>query len=421
MQQSPDARKYQLFPREKQPSATKQQQQQQQQLDSEQAPSPASTTAAMADKSDKTEKSSGLRLRIKEHNLIRRRKVSVPELGPMTTVQEVPMDSRKLRACHNIHETMQSDGAAATIPGRPPLHERSISSPVNSWHHLQMAEVAAASLEASRKNADINMSTTICLQKSNKTTSVEPRSPKSLTPLVIPSQSSSTFPRITRQLSLSRLRSGSTPSETTARPSKVDESPRTRTPFTPWTPQSAAYIMTPKSAATASTLPTPISAPQESRGSPKPWEKQTNVPTNPTSQPASADPMMALKADFDAPRSATSLSQRSDLDITPRSAATAHRRNMSDTGSIMERGRPRKRTDGTLVGATLRRTASKRSKSSERQAFQNLPQGWKPSDAAKNIELSEVTYLHKQAFGQAMRFEVLKKEDVEALSKVGIT
>ncbi len=37
----------------------------------------------------------GLRLRIKEHTLIRRRKVSVPELGPMTTVQEVAMDSRR--------------------------------------------------------------------------------------------------------------------------------------------------------------------------------------------------------------------------------------------------------------------------------------------------------------------------------------
>lgn len=31
----------------------------------------------------------------KEQTLIRRRKVSVPELGPMTTVQEVAMDSRE--------------------------------------------------------------------------------------------------------------------------------------------------------------------------------------------------------------------------------------------------------------------------------------------------------------------------------------
>src|SRR5262249_23040014 len=47
-------------------------------------------------KSEKWSVSSGLRLRIKEHNFSRRRKISVPEVGPMTTVQEVAMDSRKL-------------------------------------------------------------------------------------------------------------------------------------------------------------------------------------------------------------------------------------------------------------------------------------------------------------------------------------
>jgi hypothetical protein len=45
---------------------------------------------------EKTNPGAGLRIRIKEHNLNRRRKVSVPELGPMTTVQEVAMDSRML-------------------------------------------------------------------------------------------------------------------------------------------------------------------------------------------------------------------------------------------------------------------------------------------------------------------------------------
>lgn len=55
---------------------------------------------AMSQNGDKTEKvtaGAGLRIRIKEHNLIRRRKISVPELGPMTTVQEAAMDSRRLK------------------------------------------------------------------------------------------------------------------------------------------------------------------------------------------------------------------------------------------------------------------------------------------------------------------------------------
>jgi len=80
-------RKYQLFPREKQQPAA--------------SAKPEQVFAvAMAQAPEKTEKSStgsGLRFRIKEHNLNRRRKVSVPELGPMTTVHEVPMDSRTSR------------------------------------------------------------------------------------------------------------------------------------------------------------------------------------------------------------------------------------------------------------------------------------------------------------------------------------
>ena len=83
-------RKYQLFPKDKQlPSVSVAKQQQ---------PTTTTTTdgeTAGTDKAEKSDKAGGLRLRIKEHNLIRRRKVSVPELGPMTTVQEVAMDSRR--------------------------------------------------------------------------------------------------------------------------------------------------------------------------------------------------------------------------------------------------------------------------------------------------------------------------------------
>ena len=89
----PETRKYQLFPKDKQINSAPGKQ-----LDPEQA-----FALAMGQNGDKTDKppaGNGLRLRIKEHNLIRRRKVSVPELGPMTTVQEVPMDSRELLEEH---------------------------------------------------------------------------------------------------------------------------------------------------------------------------------------------------------------------------------------------------------------------------------------------------------------------------------
>lgn len=84
----------------------------------------------------------------------------------------------------------------------------------------------------------------------------------------------------------------------------------------------------------------------------------------------------------------------------------------------MDRGRPRKRSDGTPIGGTHKRDGSKRSISAERRAFEILPQGWKPADAVKNLDASEVSYLQKQALGQVLRFEVLKKDDVESLSKV---
>jgi hypothetical protein len=82
-------KKYQLFPRDRQqPTASPGKS-----LDPEQAF--AHAMGQNTDKADKAAPGSGLRIRIKEHNLIRRRKVSVPELGPMTTVQEAAMDSRK--------------------------------------------------------------------------------------------------------------------------------------------------------------------------------------------------------------------------------------------------------------------------------------------------------------------------------------
>lgn len=392
--QHPEARKYQLFPKDKPLSPLVSGKQ----LDPEQAFAVA--MAQSGEKSDKVEKEkSSLRLRIKEHHLNRRRKVSVPELGPMTTVHEVPMDS-------------------PTIPGRPPLHERSISSPVNSWRRHKLADSLPHIHDNSRESNESKRSNTAEPQITGVPASTQPMSPKSLAPLVIPKETGP-LPRLAHQLSLSRLRSGSSnsnPSENCPRSAKTEDSPRTRTPFTPFTPASV-YMTTPKSAVTASTLPTPISAPAESRESPRPWEKAANITPVGTPQP-NTDSMSTPRAEAEIPRSATAMSYRTEADASLRAtAAMSHRRNQSDTGSIMERGRPRKRIDGTSVGVPLRRTASKASKSAERRAFETLPEGWKPTEASKMIESEELANLQKQAYGQAMRFEVLKKEHVESLSK----
>lgn len=389
MMSQSETRKYQLFPREKQAAGT-----QGKGLDPEQA-----FALAMAQNGDKADKpcAGGLRLRIKEHNLIRRRKVSVPELGPMTTVHEAAMDSRK-----STKLLLWSNGAdradlfPATIPGRPACHERSISAPGNGWkmHHLAYRNETHLS-PLGDSGPDISA-----------TTIPQPQSPKNLPPLVIPVQTSS-LPKLTRQLSLSRLRSGSTGSaESSIRPSRTEESPRTRSPYTPHsasltasTPMSSA----PSSTFSNSSLPTPLSGNTESRASPKPWKGEGN----PAGLETPKDQGTEFAQNMATPRSA----------VEPRSASSfsTHRRNVSESGStasIMDRGRPRKRNDG------IKRSASKTSKSAERRAFETLPKGWKVIDAAQMLEQAERAALHKQAMQQAARFEVMRKEDVDSLSRV---
>ncbi|KAK4203797.1 Up-regulated during septation-domain-containing protein [Triangularia verruculosa] len=372
MQQATE-RKYQLFPKERQASIAPGKA-----LDPEQAF--ALAMSQNGEKGEKTPAVTGLRIRIKEHNLTRRRKVSVPELGPMTTVQEVAMDS-------------------PTIPGRPPFHERSISAPGTSWKQNQMVDFLAPTLEQSPEQKHELRSGFRSYGELR-----QPLSPKNLAPLVIP-PSTSAVPRLARQISLSRLRSGSTPVDVPIRSAKTDDSPKVRTPFTPF---SAA--LTPASAATTamtnSTLPTPVSAPMsapiEHRASPKPWERVTNYAVVGTPKEGSPDPSATPKAEIN--------------DETPQ-APQGHARNVSDTGSIMERGRPRKRSDLTVIGAVKRRAESKRSTSAERKAFEQLPKGWKASEAVNMLSPVEAAALHKQALQQAARFEVLRKDDVDNLSR----
>jgi hypothetical protein len=93
MHQPTETRKYQLFPTKDKLSITAGQKKE---ADAEQS-QPQSTAPGQNGSTEKDRSLLGtaLRLKPKEQTLIRRRKVSVPELGPMTTVQEIAMDSRK--------------------------------------------------------------------------------------------------------------------------------------------------------------------------------------------------------------------------------------------------------------------------------------------------------------------------------------
>lgn len=239
----------------------------------------------------------------------------------------------------------------------------------------------------------------------------QPLSPKDLRPLVIPTQTSA-MPRLTRQLSLTRLRSGSTQHEPTIRSARTDDSPR-RTPYTP-TPLSASQpSYTPRSAASsfatanssASTMPTPVSAHPDLRDYSRPWTSLSHDDVAETPKETE------IEYNHSVPRTAT------ELRAAPN--ALSHRRNQSESSmcsSIMERGRPKKR--GELIG--LKRAGSKRSKSSERRAFEELPKGWRAPDAVNMLDPTEAAALQKQALQQTARFEILRKEDVDSLSRVSM-
>ncbi|GKT45140.1 uncharacterized protein ColSpa_05321 [Colletotrichum spaethianum] len=350
----PETRKYQLFPKDRQqrpPLKT---------LDPEQA------FALAMGQNDKTEKpcssSGSLRLRIKEHNLIRRRKVSIPELGPMTTVQEVPMDSRPFRRFRHVHCRRRRQQICVHNPRLLPGTTPTVC--------LRNPDTPSASLA------------------------------EAAGPLVIPTHIGN-VPRLAKQVSHSRMRSGSSGYDTGQLSARTDDSPRSqsRTPYTPLTASTA--LTTPLSAChSLQSATTPVSAPiMEARESPRPWENNS-TPTAMASGQHHTDASVA-----------------SEAECAFRPHVSAHRRGQSESGSIMDRGRPRKRGDVRNNNGPLKRSCSTRNKSAERRAFEELPTGWRAGEAANHMEQNELAALQTQAFGQASRFEVLRKEDVELLSR----
>ncbi|KAJ4224588.1 hypothetical protein NW757_014348 [Fusarium falciforme] len=322
---------------------------------------PASSVPT-SDKQDKQLAPNGLKKRLKQHSLVQRRKISVPEIGPMTTVQELAMDS-------------------PTIPGRPPFHERSISAPGTSFRKHQLTDTflyISSDDEDPEPQPAGRVASQACPQ------GIAPISPKHLAPLVIP-KSDASLPLLRCQQSLNCF----TTRIDSQRHGCFNGSARSRTAFTP--NSSMPDLTTPKSASANATsygtLPTPPSAPpMESRtASPKPWDGRYTPPIITTEES---------------------------------SAFRGYRKDGSESSWIMGRGRPRKRPDlRTNNCPIIQRTKPKRGKSLEQKSFEQLPTGLKQADASEQLDQSELALLQKQAFDQVGRFEVLKAADVEALSK----
>jgi hypothetical protein len=84
----------------------------------------------------------------------------------------------------------------------------------------------------------------------------------------------------------------------------------------------------------------------------------------------------------------------------------------------MDRGRPKKRSDGSPIKHSVAKPSPSNSSTIEEQkAFEHLPSGHPPTSASSILPASEVEALRKQAIGQASRFQVLNARDVDALSR----
>ncbi len=268
-----------------------------------------------------------------------------------------------------------ADKVTATIPGRPPLHERSSSAPDESTILVGPIDQI---LKANIQTDDLTRAIEDAFEL--PTTKPRPSSPRKLAPLVIP-PAYTPAPRLQSKHSSSQLRSGSTPPTEALRSGRFEMGTPT---VGRMTPGSTPDLSIPRSAtateSTASTLPTPISAPLiDHRSSPRPWEGGSI----------------------------------SNEDGSRTSNALGHRRAGSESSGMIDRGRPSKRNE-----KSSKTSDAKNTKSSERRAFEELPAGWRPCEAISKLNANDVMALHKQALGQAERFEVLKVEDVDALSKV---
>ena len=84
----------------------------------------------------------------------------------------------------------------------------------------------------------------------------------------------------------------------------------------------------------------------------------------------------------------------------------------------MDRGRPRKRTDTRQNGGSQLKQRDLSGPNVDQQLPDELPSGALPKEVLAKLDLEEVKTVQKRAYRQAERFEVLRNDEVEALSKV---
>ncbi|KAL5592594.1 hypothetical protein FOBRF1_013620 [Fusarium oxysporum] len=358
MRQPEPPRKYQLFPKVRRlpvlDSITKD-------VGGEKAvPSPQ---ASRSDKTDKLLVFDGLKKRLNHHSLAQRHKIRVVETEPMTTVPELAMDS-------------------ATIPGRLPSHEHSISVPSDSFgkHHLTNTfDIVPSNNEGPEPRSVCNETPQACPRK------IAFVSPKNSASLVIP-KCHAPVPLVQCQQPLNCFSTR----DNSLRSSSSDRSPQSQIALTSnsFIPSFTTPYLAAANATTCATLPTPISAPpMESQTAPSKQWGENNTPSN--------------------------------IETEGGSGFRGYRKGDSEVSAIINTGRLRKGPDlRTHNYPILQWTEPKKGNSLDPKAFEQLlPSGLKQADALEQLEQSELSFLRKQAFAQIGRFEVLKAADVKMLSE----
>ncbi|KKF95153.1 hypothetical protein CFO_g2489 [Ceratocystis platani] len=320
----------------------------------------------------------------------RRRKVNVPEIEPMTTVQEAAMDS-------------------PTVPGLRPTVERSASGPSSSWraHIVDFVNPAASSTSSPSK--DSSLAGAASIKRSDSPS-------KNLAPLMIPKNSARSAASVS-----SRFRNGSSLDSCTSASASSSLSSSASSAY------ASNYTYRPEGSPAGRRSPQTVHQNQESRPSPYQWERATTPPAgSPPSVPSKSPITSALH----------------------HIQNSLHSRDLSDSSAssrIMDRGRPRKRSPSssttstatsTFTSASVSTIASsvnsavypqtfyhadipspKRSPSSERRAFESLPTGMTLSSATATLSGPELLSLRAQAHEQACRFKILRASDVDELSR----
>ncbi|KAK5987199.1 hypothetical protein PT974_11320 [Cladobotryum mycophilum] len=318
----------------------------------------ASASIENREPKEKNTQSMGFKLKISRHNLAWRRKVNVPELGPMTTVQEAAMDSPTIPEKELVRVRSSSAPEDVFTPNKP-----------EPWSGL---ELLPKTVFKRSKPIDI---------KPKELVPKTPR-PDCLSPAPSSNSSLSRYESNIPSRSV-HLRSESTPSLWAGRTSRSEGSPRGH-PLKPTisTPNLAGCA-TPRS---INPLPTPLKTP-------------VSAPALGSTFPSKS---------FDRPKQAWK-----DAPLAENSpySTYGHRRFVSESSSFTEQSRPRKGASPHNNNIPQPDPDTRSLAMSSKQGFEKLPEGWRPCDIAKRMDSNAIAVIRNQAIGQAEMFEVLSFDD----------